>query len=135
MGCGEAEPEWGGWRVTVRPSHAGYTGSRVIEQDVMGFLLWVGLGASVGYAAAHRRDFSTTTGVVAGLALGPLAGVLFFVPLSFSPPVQWLKCPYCDGTVHSDARVCQHCHALLQSGWGGEAPERPRIRLTRRAPR
>ena len=102
----------------------------------MGFLLWVGLGASVGYVAAQRRDFSTTAGVLAGLALGPLAVVLFFVRLSFSPPVQGLKCPYCDGTVPSDARVCHHCHALLQSGWG----ERPRsaaglIRITRRAPR
>ena len=84
----------------------------------MGFLLWVGLGASVGYVAAQRRAFSTTTGVVAGLALGPLAVVLFFVPLSFSHPVQRRECPYCAGTVPSDARVCHHCHALLQSRWG-----------------
>ena len=102
----------------------------------MRFLIWAGLGASVGYMPAHRRGFPLATGVIAGLVLGPLAVVLFFVPLSFSHPVQWLKCPYCDGTVPSDARVCHHCHALLQSGWG----ERPRIaagliRITRRAPR
>jgi hypothetical protein len=30
--------------------------------------------------AAHRRGFSTTTGVVAGLALGPLTVLLFVVP-------------------------------------------------------
>ena len=102
----------------------------------MGLALWAGLGASVGGIAAHRRGFSLATGVVAGLVLGPLAVVLFFVPLSVSHPAQRLKCPYCDGTVPSDARVCQHCHALLQSGWG----ERPwsalvQIRITRRAPR
>ena len=84
----------------------------------MGFLLWAGLGASVGYVAAQRRDFSTAIGVLAGLALGPLAVVLFFVPLSLSRPVQPRACPYCAGTVPSDARVCHHCHALLQSEWG-----------------
>ena len=97
-------------RVTLAPESS--------NETCMGFLLWVGLGASVGYVAAHRRDFSTTTGVLAGLALGPLAVVLFFVPLSLSHPVQRRECPYCDGTVPSDARVCHHCHALLQSGWG-----------------
>ena len=46
----------------------------------MGFLLWAALGVSVGYVAAQRRDFSTAIGVLAGLALGRLAVVLFFVP-------------------------------------------------------
>ncbi len=83
----------------------------------MGWLLWAGLGASVGYAAAHRRGFSMTTGVVAGLALGPLAVVLFVVPLPLSHPMPRSKCPYCAGHIPSDARVCPHCQALLQSGW------------------
>ena len=47
----------------------------------MGFLLWAGLGAVVGFIAAHRRGFSPVSGVVAGLMLGPLAGLLFVVPL------------------------------------------------------
>ncbi len=102
----------------------------------MGLLLWAGLGASVGGMAAHRRGFSLAIGVIAGLVLGPLAVVLFFVPVYVSHPAQRLECPYCDGMVPSDARVCHHCHALLQSGWD----ERPRsapvqIRITRRAPR
>ena len=83
----------------------------------MSFLFWAGLGTSVGYMAAQRRNFSTTTGIVAGLALGPLAVVLFFVPLSLSQPVRRRECPYCAGTIPSDARVCHHCQALLASGW------------------
>ena len=35
----------------------------------MGLLFWVGLGASVGYVAAHRRGFSLAIGIVAGLIL------------------------------------------------------------------
>ena len=82
----------------------------------MGFLLWAGVGASVGYLAAQRRGFSPTTGVVAGLVLGPLAVVLFVVPLPGSGPVhQPQKCPYCAGGVGSDTRVCHHCGAILAS--------------------
>ena len=59
----------------------------------MGLLFWVGLGASVGYVAAHRRGFSLAIGVVAGLVLGPLALVLFFVPLWDSQSVHLQGCP------------------------------------------
>ena len=97
---------------------AGYTSSGSSNETFMGFLLWAALGASVGYVAAQRRDFSTAIGVLAGLALGPLAVVLFFVPLSLSRPGQPRACQYCAGKVPSDARVCHHCHALLQSGGG-----------------
>ena len=84
----------------------------------MGLLFWVGLGASVGYVAAQRRGFSLAIGVVAGLVLGPLALVLFFVPLWDSQSVHLQACPYCAKRVPSDARVCTHCGALLESGWG-----------------
>ena len=57
----------------------------------MGLLLWAGLGASVGGMAAHRRGFSLATGVIAGLVLGPLAVVLFFVPVWGSDPVRAQK--------------------------------------------
>ena len=84
----------------------------------MGLLFWAGLGASVGYIAAHRRGFSLAMGVVAGLILGPLAVMLFFIPLWGSQSVQLHACPYCAKRVPSDARVCTYCGALLESGWG-----------------
>ena len=84
----------------------------------MGVLFWTALGASVGYFAAQRRGFSPIAGVVAGLVLGPLAVALFYVPLRISNTGHPEKCPYCAGRIASDARVCLHCGALLQSGWG-----------------
>ena len=84
----------------------------------MGLLIWVGFGAVVGYLAAHRRGFSQTTGVVAGLVLGPFAVALFYIPLSISTTGRQQKCPYCAGRVAADRRVCRHCGAILHSGWG-----------------
>ena len=86
----------------------------------MGVLIWTALGATVGSFAAQRRGFSPIAGVVAGLVLGPLAVALFYVPLriSHTGPEHREKCPYCAGRVASDARVCLHCGAILQSGWG-----------------
>ncbi len=84
----------------------------------MGLLLWAGLGALVGGIAAHRRGFSLVTGIIAGLVLGPLAVVLFFVPVWGSEPVRAQACPYCAGRVASNARVCHHCDAILVTGWG-----------------
>ena len=84
----------------------------------MGILFWTALGAAVGYVAAHRRRFSPITGVVAGLVLGPLAVVLFSIPLRISNAKHPKQCPYCAGRVTSAARVCLHCGAILQSGWG-----------------
>ena len=84
----------------------------------MGLLFWTALGASVGYVAAQRRGFPLTTGVVAGLVLGPLAVVLFYIPLPTSNTADQRKCPYCGGRVTSATRVCTHCSAILQSGWG-----------------
>ena len=84
----------------------------------MGLLFWAGIGAAVGYVAAHRRGFSPTTGIVAGLVLGPLAVMLFFVPGTLSSTVRQYKCPYCSGWVTSNARVCTHCSAILTRGWG-----------------
>ena len=70
----------------------------------------------MGYVAGQRRGFSPVKGAVCGFLLGPLAGVLFVVPLSVVPNARQLKCPYCDGLVPADARVCTHCHALLIGG-------------------
>ena len=84
----------------------------------MGALFWTALGATVGYFAAKRRGFSPITGAVTGLVLGPLALALFYVPLGIADAKRSTKCPYCAGPVASDARVCLHCGAILQSGWG-----------------
>ena len=84
----------------------------------MGFLLWSVLGAAVGYVAGQRRGFSPAKSAVAGFLLGPLAVMLFVVPVSVVPNARQLKCPYCADWVQADARVCTHCHALLDSGSG-----------------
>ena len=84
----------------------------------MGFLFWAGVGAVIGYVVAQRGGFATMAGVIAGAALGPLAIALFFVSLFISPAGQQRECPYCAGMVRAAARVCQHCHALLTTGWG-----------------
>ena len=76
------------------------------------------LEALVGYLAAQRRWFSPALGVVAGLVLGPLAVVLFFVPGTVLDMVHQQQCPYCAGWVTSETRVCAHCSAMLISGWG-----------------
>ena len=84
----------------------------------MGVLFWTALGSPLGYVAAQRRGFSPIAGVVAGLVLGPLAVALFYIPLGIADAKHQKKCPYCPGRVASDARVCLHCGAILQSGWG-----------------
>ena len=83
----------------------------------MVFLLWPAIGAVVGYVAAQRRGLSLVVGILAGLLLGPLAFVLFFVPGFAVDAVRQQKCPYCAGSVTSDTRVCHHCQAILTDGW------------------
>ena len=83
----------------------------------MGVLfIWIAFGAVAGYVAAHRRSFSPITGVLAGLVLGPLAVVLFYVPFRILNTAVPKKCPYCAGRVAPDARVCMHCGAIFESG-------------------
>ena len=84
----------------------------------MGFLFWSVLGAALGYVAGQHRFFSPAKGAVAGFLLGPLAVLLFVVPVAVVPNVRRQKCPYCADWVKSDARVCTHCHALLIGGSG-----------------
>ena len=81
-------------------------------------LIWTALGAVAGYVAAHRRSFSPITGVAAGLVLGPLAVVLFYIPLGIADAERQKKCPYCAGRLAPGARVCMHCGAILQGGLG-----------------
>ena len=83
----------------------------------LSFLLWPALGAVVGYVAAQRRGLSLVFGVLAGLMLGPLAFLLFLVPGFAMDAVHPRRCPYCAGSVASDASVCHHCQAILTDGW------------------
>ena len=78
--------------------------------------LWPVIGAALGCLASYRRGFSTAQCVTGGLLLGPLAVVLFLVPVDSSV---WEKvtCPYCANRVMASARVCQQCGAIL----GGKA--------------
>ncbi len=92
---------------------------RAIERDNetwMGLLFWAGIGAAIGYVAAERRGFPMATGLVLGLALGPLAVGLFLVPVASSDTGHQHTCPYCGGRVASTARVCTHCSAILTDG-------------------
>ena len=98
-----------------------YTAPGPSNDTCMGLLSWPGLGTSVGYVAAQRRGFPLATGVVAGLMLGPLAVVLFVVPFWVSHSVPLKEHPCCPGRFPSDARVCQHCGALLEKGWGSRS--------------
>jgi hypothetical protein len=82
----------------------------------MGLLFWAGLGAAIGYVAAERRGFHVATGLVVGLALGPLAVGLFLVPVASSDTEHQHTCPYCGGPVASTARVCTQCSAILTDG-------------------
>ena len=82
----------------------------------MGLLFWAGIGAAIGYVAAERRGFPVATGMIVGLALGPLAVGLFLVPVTSSDTEHQHTCPYCAGRVASTARVCTHCSAILTDG-------------------
>ncbi len=83
----------------------------------MVFWLWPVVGAATGYLASYRPGFSAAKCVIGGLLLGPLAVVLFLVPAN-SGVRQQLRCRYCANWVMARARVCQHCGAILVSGWG-----------------
>ena len=60
------------------------------------------LGALVGYAAAQKREYSPIGGIIAGIALGPFAVLLFFVNRTFSGR---MKCPHCAEWVQREAQI------------------------------
>lgn len=69
--------------------------------------VWI-LGALIGIAAAQKKGWSIVTGVLAGLFLGPLAFLLFFVSGVTHGDVS-RKCPRCAEWIKADAVVCKHC--------------------------
>jgi hypothetical protein len=81
----------------------------------MELLYWAALGAAIGGYAAQKKGFAIAGGVVAGLLLGPLAILLFFVRGIFSMKEQQQKCPHCAEWIRPEAKVCKHCHKDLPS--------------------
>lgn len=73
------------------------------------FLSWLILGALIGYVAATKRGFSTVGGVLGGLALGPLAFLMFLVT-GVSEDDGHKKCSQCGEWVKAEAKICKHCH-------------------------
>lgn len=76
-------------------------------------ILWIGLGALIGYAASQRKGFSAATGLIGGVLLGPLAVLMFAVSGGSD---QKKKCPYCAEWIQPKATVCKHCHKDLPAG-------------------
>jgi hypothetical protein len=75
-------------------------------------LIWLLLGALIGFAASQRKGFSPVAGILGGAVLGPLA-ILMYAVSGVSTGDQRRKCPYCAEWVKAEARVCKHCHRDL----------------------
>jgi hypothetical protein len=76
----------------------------------MELLFWPLLGAAIGYGAAQKRGFSTVSGLLGGILLGPFAFLMFFVSGIVSADEQLRKCPFCAEWIRPEATVCKHCH-------------------------
>lgn len=75
--------------------------------------LWI-LGALIGIAAAQKKGWSTVTGVLAGVFLGPFAWLLFFVSGITGKEDARMRCPECREWMQADARRCPHCRQKLR---------------------
>jgi hypothetical protein len=82
----------------------------------MVWLLWPVVGAVVGYFVSSRTGLSLAKCVASGLLLGPLNAFLLFAPVEGDVRAS-ARCSYCAQSVLTDARVCQHCGAILSTGW------------------
>lgn len=69
-------------------------------------LIWICLGAVVGYAAASKRGWSTTAGLLGGAVLGILSPALFAVS---GVSRNERACPHCAERIKKAAKVCRHC--------------------------
>lgn len=72
-------------------------------------LSWALLGGLLGLVAAQRRGFSESVGALAGVLLGPLAFLMFFVSGVTRADVGRRKCPHCAEWIKGEAKVCKHC--------------------------
>lgn len=79
----------------------------------MAFLIvWVALGALVGYAAAQKRGWSPPVGMLAGVALGIFSPALFAVS-GVTRGDKSATCPHCAERIKAAATVCRHCHRTV----------------------
>ena len=76
------------------------------------WLCWLLVGVATGYLASRRPALSMMKCLTIGTLLGPLALVLFFLPIDGGAPLH-VSCPYCANTVTASARLCHHCGAIL----------------------
>jgi hypothetical protein len=66
-------------------------------------IFWMLFGALIGVSAAGRRGFGVVSGVIAGILLGPLAVLMYFVS------GDRIKCAQCAEWIKKDAKICPHC--------------------------
>ena len=78
--------------------------------------LWPVVGVAIGSLVASLSGLPIERCIASGLLLGPLTVALLFVPADSLAPKQ-ATCSYCGQKVTRVARVCQHCGAILISGW------------------
>ncbi|NBW11762.1 MAG: hypothetical protein EBR82_27395 [Caulobacteraceae bacterium] len=76
----------------------------------LGVLLWVACGA-IGGVAANVRGWNVVVGILAGLLLGPLALLLFFVGGIIAAGGK--TCPECAEKIKAAAKVCRFCRAMV----------------------
>ena len=76
--------------------------------------LWPVVGAVIGYFVSSRTGHSLAKCLASGLLLGPLGACLLFAPINQGARAP-VACSYCAERILPDARVCQHCGAILSS--------------------
>ena len=76
--------------------------------------LWPVVGVVIGYFVSSRTGLSLAKCMASGLLLGPLNTFLLFAPLDQGSRAP-VACSYCAQRILTDARVCQHCGAILSS--------------------
>ena len=77
------------------------------------FALFSVFGAFVGYSAAQKKGWNPTTGILAGIFLGALAPLMYFMSGITRSAPQTRKCPHCAEWVQVEAKVCKHCRRDL----------------------
>jgi len=65
------------------------------------------------------------TGIIAGMLLGPLSFLMFFVSGVASSSEQQRKCPYCAEWIKPDAKVCKHCQRDVEPVAPAQLPKVP----------
>jgi len=79
--------------------------------------IWLLCGL-LGVAAANARGWNVAVGFLAGVVLGPLSILLFFVDGVVKSPEPGAdltkRCGQCAEDVRPDAKVCRYCGAAFK---------------------